>query len=432
MPLNREQFQALRSKGLSIEQIAKFEGAGSSLDTQRASIKSHGQTQAREMLDTDPMARGMAKTPGMIEERGSLYPTISENLKSPSFLRKGAGVLQAAGAPFKSVEGAVANPMIAFQRGENNPISLMKESAKGLIGTKQGEFGDLFRNVGASEPVAATIGFGLGVGVPSKIIGGVAKSLSPISKMSDKGIMKAGESLKTATKSAEKFRGTELEKQFGHLNQIPVDQNALITEASKIPANVVAHMEEELGQRIDQLAPTVENLRKVKQALGGIRNKAFGKGERGLTETLDEEKVSRAYGGLKNLLESTVKNHAGEKVAKSLMDAEEGYSKVKGAGSLVRKAITNPDLRQPTRAGRIAKGIEEEGDVSVRAALNILKNSGKESKRSIIKAVDTLKHFNRMQDVFGALKHGINAATYGGAVGAVGGMTAGKLMRRGE
>ena len=72
------------------------------------------------------------------------------------------------------------------------------------------------------------------------------------------------------------------------------------------------------------------------------------------------------------------------------------------------------------------------GDVSTRHALNTLKDArtaGKAAKQIIIKAVDDLKAFNRLETSLSVAKHVVTAATYGGAIGAAGGAAFGKARK---
>jgi len=64
----------------------------------------------------------------------------------------------AASEASKRMEASVANPAIAMQKGEFSPSVVMDEVSKGLLGEKISEYGDVYRNLGAPEWIAAPLG----------------------------------------------------------------------------------------------------------------------------------------------------------------------------------------------------------------------------------------------------------------------------------
>ena len=191
-------------------------------------------------------------------------------------------------------------------------------------------------------------------------------------------------------------------------------------------------VEEELGMSIPSLLknPTVTNIRKVKQIVGDFRPSAFGKETRGLTENIEAKYVNQLYADLKSILESSIKRKHGEKIAKSVMDAETAFSRTKKATQYIKKTITDPVLKEPTKAGEMAKKIILEGDVSGRTALNRVKEASNVSRREINKSVNALSAYNYARGASELARKAAQAAFFGGAMGGLGGYVGGKVYNR--
>ena len=409
------------------------EKTGGGLDQQRQQIVSEGQQAKSNIMAQDPTYARMQNVESKIKERGQFPETAIEGFKSPNLLRKGLAVAETVSAPFQAMDSAVANPMLAFQKGENNVGKLLGEVGAGALLRKQGEAGDVFRVAGAPEPVSATLGLALGVGAPFKAIRNVTKGLGKISKMSDKGILRAGDDLVKATDEARSHSGKALGDAFGKVDSVPVDSGEAIDAVGSLPEKLVKHLEEEIGDLggfMQQM--TVGKLRQIKQLVGQFRPQAFGKEDRGLSELLDDKAINKGYAKLKGVLESSVKQFSGDKIAKHLLDLEESFGDVMGASGFIKKTVMSPELGMATRAGKAASGLAKEGDVTTRTAMNILRGSGPEARKAINKAVDALNRFNRNQAILRGLGHVGSAITFGGALGALGGAAISRTLKGGS
>lgn len=368
----------------------------------------------------------MAQSQLDISRRGTITSNIKQNISSPSLLNKGIGALQTIGAPLTALQAGISNPALAVQRGEFKPRTLLGESVKGLTGQKLGEYGDVYRNAipGVGGQVAGAIG-GLTLDIigPVKALKTAQKAFGGISRMSDSGILKAGDSLVSATKNAEKYAGTKLNDSFRMVDSTKVDPTKFLDEATKLPDVLIKKMEEQFGN-LDQLAQnmTIGKLRDFKQLLGKYNPSAFGKEARGLSENIQADDINKAYGATKKLLTETISKSWGEKSANQLMKLEEAFTEVSRASDSVKRTIVDPILQKATKGGRMAGKLVEEGDVTGRTALNTIKKSGPQARSEINRAVNALEHFNRVQSMTRIGKHILSAATYGGAIGAAGSM----------
>jgi hypothetical protein len=364
-----------------------------------------------------------------MQQRGRIQD-IGKDFQSPNIVKKGIGTLRTVGAPLTMLEAGIANPALAIQSGNYNPLSLAKESIAGFTGQKLGEYGDVMRIGGFPKPIAATTGLALSMS-PFKAINMVGKTFGRISKLSDKGIIRAGESLLKATDEAKTFAGTNLKNIYKGIDNIAVDSSKFIDNITKLPKPLVGKLEEVFG-RLDEFGSnlTIGRLRELKQTIGKYKPSTFGKGERGLAENLEAEDINKVYGAIKKLLNETVEQAVGKKTAQALLKADEAFTEVSNSSDYIRKLVVESTLKKPTKAGAIAKRLQVQGDVSGREALNVLKGSGKKARKEINKAVSALEAFNKWQMVAQFGQHAANAALFGGAIGGVGGFVGSKIYNR--
>lgn len=399
-------------------------------------LKLRDSTQVAAPVKTkEPYWKGFENRLGLsnqeVASRGNLFQNIKQNVQSPSPVKRILGGVEAVAAPIQMVESGISNPILAYQSGVNSPFSLMKESIAGFTGKKQGEIGDVLYRAGLPKPMSSAMGLALTIGIPGKAAQYTGKFFNGISKMTDKGILKSGSALVKATQEAKKFTGAKLDEVFMPFNNINVDSKSLLNVLNRLPKTAVAGIEENIGYIKDIIKnPTLSNLRQVKHFLGELRPTAFGKEARGVAETLEGKYINEVYGGIKKLMENTLRDNFGDKTAQALMSAEKAYSSVSKASSYVKKTIVDSTLGLPTKAGEAARKLVTEGDVSFRTALNTLRKSGKTAKKDIDKAVSSLEKFNRWMSLKKSAAMAAKAATYGGAVGALGGAIAGKVMGR--
>lgn len=372
-----------------------------------------------------------------IRSRGTIQSDVQDigrQFQEPGVMNKVVASARGLGtlfAPFQAVESAISNPIIKAQQGLNlsSPLEaaksyggLMKSAVKGLTLQERGEYGDVLKQAGAPTPIAATGGFLLSLATPMKVFSQVNKELSGLGKITDRGLKKAGNRLVEASEAATTNVGKTLDDAFAQVASNPVDATkftAILNELPEVLKNEVVKKID--GQ--DLMNPTVATLRKLKQLVGKHNPGSFGREERGLLENITSDNINDAYRGLKVLLQDSVSS-LGKDVAKSLMAAEEGFSRVARASQFVHKGVMDPVLRQATRAGEFAKRMTNPLIQSERVALSTLRKASKESKRGVEEAVEALKKFNRYRAGVDLGKKAAGAAIFGGAVGAIGGKAA--------
>jgi hypothetical protein len=157
--LNKEQFQELRSKGLSVEQIVKFE-------------------RGEKPVQAAPVDRVEKRIAGQEDMLGSLGKDIAEKpletflsgYKNP--LNQPA--LRALGGVAQRTEATIANPILELQKG--NFLGMPSAVKQGVTGERLGQFGDVIRRseVGGplNEPIAAIGGLLGSLAIPDIAMGG--------------------------------------------------------------------------------------------------------------------------------------------------------------------------------------------------------------------------------------------------------------------
>lgn len=410
MNLSFEEFQKAKAAGYSSEDIARL----ASFDAPKKSVTT---------------SAPKSNVQGEIAARGNVWENIKNDFMSPNPVRKTMGALSVVASPLTAIENTVANPSLAMQAGNFNPVDLAKEAYKGFTGQKQGQYGDVYREAGVPKPLAATAGLVLNAS-PIKAANMASKALSGISKMSDKGILKAGNSLINAGKQAETTVGTALNDAFKAVDNAPVDPTLITDTLAKLPKQLLGKIEEVFGGQIDLTKVTVGQLRKMKQLIGKYRPSAFGKDARGVSENIEADEINTVYSAMKNLMEGSVVKAAGKDVAKKLMGLEKKFSEVTRASDYVKRTVVDPILMKATEAGKMAGKIQVEGKVGGRVALNTLRNAGKEAKKSINKAMTEMEAFNRWRAASEVGRKLVNAMVYGGIGGSLGGLALGNIVKR--
>lgn len=406
---------------------------GKTLEVESIPIKPTTQQNDSRLSSEQRYLRGFetrsAKAESDIAKRGSYWGNIAENLKSPNIIRKIIGGASAVGSPFATIEHTVAAPAFEMQRGQFNPLELAKAATKGFKGERQVEYGDIYRTAGAPGAVAAPAGLLLNLS-PVKAVDLLTRPFRAISKLSDKGILRAGKNLMGASDEAIKYTGTKLGEAYGAVDDILVDPNTTSTFFKSIPKELKTVIAEDVGS-INDLTKnmTIAKLRRVKQLLGKYRPSAYGRGERGLPENIAADKLNSVYSSMKNTIYNEAKKIKGEKAAEAIMNMDEAFTKLIHSTDYVKKTIVDPTLRMATKGGSAAKKLKTGGDVSFRTALNIIRQSGRPAKKAIDKALQDLNTFNKWQMISEGLTKAAQAATYGGAIGGVGGYAASKFYR---
>jgi len=357
-----------------------------------------------------------------IEARGTIQDKLRSQFEKPELMSKVMGTLTAIGAPVAAIESAMANPILLAQQGNFSPKDLAKEAILGATLQKQGQYGDVFKNVGVQEEIADAAGLFLNVAAPAKLLKAVNNTFGKISKMTDKGILKAGNQLVGASDDAVKAMGTEVGKAFSVADNLPTDKIGFLDDVVKMPKSLVKAAEEQFGN-IDDFVQTltVGKLREFKRFIGKFRSTSFGKSERGLAENIDAQKINTVYASIKNMMRKTIKDGMGEKESNIIMKMEEAFADVIRSGNVIKKTVVDPTLRKATKAGSAADKLIKEGDVTFRIALNTLKKAGSKSRKAVNKSISLLNNYNRHRRNIEFTRKAAGAVIFGGAAGAVGG-----------
>jgi hypothetical protein len=412
MDLTIEEYQKAKKAGYSTDRIAQL----LTLDAPKKAVT----TQA-------PKVDNLKQAEMDVAARGDVWDKIIGDYMSPNPVRKVMGNLEFAAVPTTAIENAISNPVMAMQRGNFNPMDLAKEAGKGLIGQKQGQYGDIMRGVGVPKPIAAGVGLAYNA-LPIGIAGKISKAFTGVTKASDKGILRAGEELMKAGDQATEVVGGKLNEAYKVVNDIPIDPNAFLKTAKKLPKVLIDKLEEVFGGKIDSIAQNlnVGILRDIKSLVGKYRPAAFNE-LKTASETIEGEAINSVYGSIKNLMHETMSKTLGNKKAsQAILEADENFGNVAKATKYVKTNVLDPILQKATNAGKMAGKIAKEGDVSGRDALNTFR---KYARKSTDKAVSALESFNRWRAISEGGRKVVNAMAYGGVAGSLGGLALGKVVR---
>ncbi len=364
-----------------------------------------------------------------IASRGNIQTTVPEKFRSGGVMNKVLGSLEVAGAPFEAAQAMVANPMLEMQRGNFNPMDLAREAAMGASLQKRGQYGDVYRGAGVPEPIAAGAGLFLDIAAPVKVLKGLNNAFGKISKMSDKNVGAISTFMNRAADDAIKVTGNNLDVAYSLADDVVVDGDKMLNALTELPDVVMKRLEKDLG-KIDPSNISVPMARKIKQFVGKYRPSAFGKSELGLAETMDIEDINKAYSGFKKAIYDSVNSSKGKKAADAINELDEAYHGLKDSVSYVRKVISDKTLKKPTKGGRLAEKVIAEGDYSARDAMNTIRSASKDARKYVNKAMRSINKYNKHIRNIQMAQHAINAATFGGAIGGIGGAVASKIYRR--
>lgn len=382
-----------------------------------------------------PLASGeifpMKAVEAQIAQRGSISPQeIFEKFAADKGIgSKVMGTLQAVGAPFQAAEAAIANPLLAIQRGR--PEEAFQEFTKGITGQKLGEVGDIMRSTGLfPEGISSGVGFVSTLVAPVQLINKGLKSLSGVSKGSDVKIIKAGQDLISGADEAVNTIGAKLEKAYQPVNDVLVDVSGIVDDIVELPSSVIKNLEKEIGSSLDDFLTnfTVNKARVLKSKLGELRPTSFGKDSRGLVERIDDKKLNKAYATIKDNMQKSLQRSGMPKEAKQLLDADEAFVDTLNASKAIKKAVIDSTTRKPTKAAKVARGLKTESEATTRVALNQLRKAGGSAKKKIDTAISNLEKFNRAQSISRAASGITRGVVVGGAAGAVGS----KIINRSE
>lgn len=371
-----------------------------------------------------------------IQERGTAYmkDRVDEWLQSDGLVSPALKGLRVASAPQERTEAAIANAMMAVQDGRFDEI--VDEFKAGASGKKLGEIGDVFRRskvpVVDSEPFASTAGFLISMVSPLTLIGRADKAMRGLITATDKKIISASNDLIRGSNEAVEVIGRNVDKAYARVNDVQADGMKFLNALNDAPELLVKSVEKEIGESILDIAsaPTIENIRKVKKAIGELNPTAFGKVAKGLHETVEAKNINKTYGNIKNLIRDTLTEKGLSKESEYLDKADEAFRETINASRYIKKVVTDKTTLKATKGGAAAKGLINQGDTTFRVALEDVKKAGGLAKKNINKAVDALEKYNRHLATQSILRTTAKAAIFGGAVGAIGGRAAGTVIKR--
>lgn len=386
------------------------------------------------------------ETPGRIAERGPIQQELGQRLGAalpgggePGGLAQAKDIamlgLTGASVPVQAIESGIANPLLQLQKAVPSPRvedeqrptvgGLLGETAKGLTLQKRGKFEDVFRGAGVPETPAMIAGLSTSLVIPIGVANKIKRTFGTLSKASDANILKAGKDVIKSTDEAAAIVGPKVDEAFSAVNTLKSDGTKFLKGFNKLP-DVIKNKAQEVFGNIDDFATDlpIAKLREFKRWLGKLRPQAFGKEAKGAVERVDDININEAYATVKKLIRETIKDgvggNAGSKASKLVMDAEENFTELMRAVQFLKKSTVDPTLKVPTKAGLLARKVSKEGDVTARAAINIIKKAGGSANKTMNKAIDALNKFNRSKDIANVMRRLVSGATIGGVAGAVG------------
>jgi len=357
-----------------------------------------------------------------IAERGKIQESVKK-VVSGGATQKLMGGLEAASAPLSAIESGIANPMLQLQKGNVNPANLIKESILGFTLQKQGQYGDVMKNAGYNPLLADSAGLLLNLS-PVKVYMGVAKTFGNISKMSDKGLMKAGTNLISAVDEAKNAVGKKVGEAYAKgADNLGVDGLEFLNDISDIPKPVLNKLEIAFGKMEDfAKGLTVGKVREFKTYIGKLKPNSFGKAEHGIQETLDIKDLNKGYGNLIERIRDTMtKSGMNKKEIAHLINLDESFGKVMEARKFIKKTVVDPTLNIPTRVGSFAEQVTKSTDQTARVALSEIKRASAKARNLINKSMGEIESFERWQQAKQIGSHAVRAIAFGGIAGGVGG-----------
>src|SRR3990167_2871987 len=424
MPLTKEQFDSARKSGFTTDQIIEFEKKRSG-----SYVQQPAQNQTNRVASFLPRENEVNE---MISKRPDSLETLQKEIQTPfdfknkplqSSLKPIVTGLKVANVPFQRGVSAVAGMGLGLQKG--NFGEGLKNMKKGFLGQKNQQLGDLVRTTGFgkkfNEPLSATTGFIAEMVTPAKLVNNGMKMLGKVTKWSDKGMMQAGQNLIKGADDAVMTIGKKLDEVYSSINQVKVKPDTILDDFSKLPEPVIKHIEEQVGMNFDEMLSDfdIARARQLKGVLGKLKPSAWGKGDKGAVELVTDEQMNKAYGSVKQAMQEGLINSGFKKNAESLLNADDAFSETMNASRFIKKTITEPVLRKPTRAGRAASRLQGEEDIAMRESLNVIKSAGGHARKNITKAVSQMEHFNRVRGASRAAGILGRSVVYGGVSGGI-------------
>jgi len=437
MPLTREQFRRAREAGKTVDEIIAFENQGKGVEAQPLSpqgILPRRTVSPQDFPESTPFLPGEEKVKRLISERTDPVETLRKEVETPfDFKKRAGGALlkpivttgKLLDVPIARTSAAIGGFGLGLQRQKGFSESF-RMGAEGLLGKKQFRAFDPARAAGVPGPIATGLELMSEILVPLKVLNKVNRIFKgPITKLSDKKLIKASEELVSSGAKARNIIGTQVDNAYAPINKTilsPEKTNKILNEFVDLPKAVLTDVEKTLGQRLDVFLEnfTMEKARKLKRALADFRPGAFQKDLVGAIETAQGRQINRAYGSIKQGMKETLEEGKQVREAGKLLKADEGFEEIDKAQRVVKKAVIDPVFKKATRGGRAAKKLASDEDSTFRVAVDLLRSTGIKQKLRIDNAIDALESFNRFQRVkkIGGLLG--RAAITGSVVGGVG------------
>ncbi len=356
-----------------------------------------------------------------IKARGTTFSEFSPDTRLANRIMTG---LKTVNLPFELGQSAIANPIIAMQQGNFNPLKLAKESLLGLTGQKQGEFKDIPRGAGVPELASNVIGFMSELAVPSMLFK-AANKLGAVSKYADKRTAKAINSFIKAVEGkngALNKVGGKVQKFYDEVGNISVDKDKLLNQIVKASSTAKKHMSgipnvniKEAEDVLINMAQkgTVNSVRVARQKVDDLitqwTNAAAGK-----DQTIEQTLLMDISKNLNNIADDAVRSVKGAKYVNKFKKARLDYSKLKRGYKSIQRRMINFDTGEPTKTGQLLKEILDSRESDLRTTLSKLNKFGTKSNK-FAQDLKSIENAIRRREFLGRVARG---AGFTAAIGA--------------
>ena len=366
-----------------------------------------------------------AETDTRIKERGTIQDSAKKIITDKGAVKKTIAGAEVISAPLNSIESGISNPALQIQKGNANPMDLVKEAILGFSLQKQGQYGDIMKNAGYNPVLADSAGLVLNLS-PIKVFNAAAKTFGSISKMSDKALEKTGRNLLYAIDDAKKAVGTKVTQEYAKkADAIPVDGLQFINDVADLPKPIMKKLELAFGKMEDfAQGMNVGKVREFKRYLGKLKPNAYGNDAKGLKDTLDVKDINKVYGRVQDTMKKVMSDKTSgldKSEVTHLLDLDDSYHDVINAGRYIKKTINDSVLGKPTKVGELAQQVTSATDSTSRVALSTIKKASRTAQRNVNTAMRRIENFNRWQNDKQVMSRAFGALAFGGFAGAVGG-----------
>lgn len=372
----------------------------------------------------EAMARRVDPVDRLKEEVMTPYDFLNHPIKST--LKPFVAGIKTLAIPADRAFSALGGLGVGLQRVEG--ADAFKRFKEGLTGEKQYRLFDPMRNIGAPEILTTPVEMFTEIAVPVAAMSRANKLFSGVTNATDAKLLQAGDDLIKGANEATNILGSKLDQAYSKINSVPVKAEGVLDDISKLPKDIIDHLEDEVG-KLDEFLNNfnIEKARKLKQVLGELRPGSFGKAEKGAVEMIQDKKTEKAYSAIKKIMQKSLTDQGYTKEANKLLEADSAFTEAIRAAKFVKKTITDPTIMKPTKTSTMALKLAKEGDMTGRVALTTLKSAGLQANLKITKAIEALNKYNRKLLLTKSAGYMARGASYGAAAGLVGGKLAEKL-----